>query len=126
MKFVVVTDDPRTAKQMFPALSVYHYNTEVDWILVRNAKNIIMSNSSFAWLSTWINDQVINVIAPKYWGKHNVSDGFWAQGDSLTKDWEYYHSLTNKLYSYEECKAEKDDYEHKHSDTIYKIYKGDM
>ncbi len=126
MKFVVVTDDPRTAKQIFPDLSVYHYNTEVDWILVRNAKNIIMSNSSFAWLPTWINDQVINVIAPKYWGKHNVSDGFWAQGDSLTKGWEYYHSLTNKLYSYEECKSEKDDYEHKHSDTIYKIYKGDV
>jgi hypothetical protein len=124
MKFVVVTDDPRGAKQMFPELNVYHYNTEVDWVLVRNAKNIIMSNSSFAWLPTWINDEVINVIAPKYWGKHNVSDGFWAQGDSLTKGWEYYHSPTNKLYSYEECKIEKDQYESAHSDTIYKIYKG--
>jgi len=124
MKFVVVTDDPRGAKQMFPELNVYHYNTEVDWVLVRNAKNIIMSNSSFAWLPTWINDEVINVIAPKYWGKHNVSDGFWAQGDSLTKGWEYYHSPTNKLCSYEECKVEKDQYESTHSDTIYKIYKG--
>lgn len=122
MKFVVVTDDPRCAKQMLPELNVYHYNTEVDWVLIRNAKNIIMSNSSFAWLPTWINDNVNNVIAPKYWSKHNVSDGFWAQGDSLTKGWEYYHSLTSRLYSYEECKKEKDKYQNKHFDTIYQKY----
>ena len=123
MKFVVVTDDPNTARHMFPTLDVHHYNTEVDWILIRNAKNIIMSNSSFAWLPTWINDEIGNVIAPKYWGKHNVSDGFWAQGDSLTKGWEYYHSPTDSLCSYEECKIEKDNYENKYSDTIYKDYK---
>ena len=126
MQFKIVTDDPRTAKRMFPELNVYHYNTEVDWVLIRNAKNIIMSNSSFAWIPTWINDEAINVIAPKYWGKHNVSDGFWAQGDSLTKGWEYYHSLTGKLYSYEDCKKEKDEYEKTHSNTIYKMYKRTM
>jgi len=122
MQFKIVTDDPITARHMFPELSVYHYNTEVDWVLVRNARNIIMSNSSFAWLSTWINDDVINVIAPKFWSRHNVSDGFWAQGDSLTKGWEYYHLPTKKLYSYDECKKEKDLYEKSHSATIYKSY----
>ena len=76
MDFKVVTDDPVTAKNMFPELNVFHYNTEVDWVLVRNAKNIIMSNSSFAWIPTWINNEVISVIAPKYWGKHNVSMAF--------------------------------------------------
>tara|TARA_R110000824_G_scaffold28264_11_gene95228 strand:- start:8302 stop:9222 length:921 start_codon:yes stop_codon:yes gene_type:complete len=120
MDFKIVTDDPTTAKKMFPELKVFHYNTEVDWVLVRNAKNIIMSNSSFAWIPTWINNEVISVIAPKYWGKHNVSDGFWAQGDSLTKGWEYL-DRDGSLFNHEECKREKDTYEEKNSE-LYKIY----
>ena len=120
MQFKVVTDDPRTAKRMFPSLSVYHYNGEVDWILVRNAKNLIMSNSSFAWIPTWINDKVINVIAPKYWGKHNVSDGFWAQGDSLTKGWDYL-DREGQLFSHDQCKIEKDAYQESNKE-LYKLY----
>ena len=120
MQFKVVTDDPRTAKMMFPHLNVYHYNGEVDWILVRNAKNLIMSNSSFAWIPTWINDEIINVIAPKYWGKHNVSDGFWAQGDSLTKGWDYL-DRDGQLFSYDQCKIEKDAYQESNKE-LYKIY----
>jgi hypothetical protein len=120
MQFKVVTDDPFTAKRMFPELSVYHYSGEIDWVLVRNAKNIIMSNSSFAWIPTWINDEIINVIAPKYWGKHNVSDGFWAQGDSLTKGWKYL-DRDGSLFEYDECKREKDKYELDNTD-IYRIY----
>jgi hypothetical protein len=115
MQFKVITDDPQTAKRMFPTLDVFHFNTEADWVIVRNARNIIMSNSSFAWIPTWINDEVINVIAPKYWGKHNVSDGFWAQGDSLTKEWEYL-DRDGSLFTYEECKLEKDDYEIEHKE----------
>jgi hypothetical protein len=122
MRFVVVTDDPRSARQFFPnQIPVYHFDTETDWILVRNTKNIIMSNTSFAWLATWINDEIQNVIAPKYWGKHNISDGFWAQGDSLTKGWNYLDRDGN-LFDYEECKKEKEKYERNNSD-VYKIYK---
>ena len=76
MQFIVVTGDVATAQNMFPHFPTYHFDGETDWILVRNAKNIILSNSSFAWMPTWINDEILNVIAPKYWGKHNVSDGF--------------------------------------------------
>lgn len=120
MSFVVVTDDPHTASNFFPSIPVYHYDTETDWVLIRNAKNVIMSNSSFAWLPTWINNGALNVIAPKYWGKYNVSDGFWAQGDSLTKGWEYI-DRDGKLSSYEQCKAEKDEYEKSHPE-IYGVY----
>jgi len=122
MQFVVVTDDPYTAKRMFPDLEAVHVNIEADWTIIRNAKNIIMSNSSFAWMPTWINDEILNVIAPKYWGKHNVSDGFWAQGDSLTKDWEYL-DREGGIFSYEECKKEKDTYETNNIE-LYQTYKG--
>ena len=122
MKFAVVTDDPYSARQFFPKeLPVYHYDIETDWILVRNAKNIIISNSSFAWMATWINDEILNVIAPKYWGKYNVSDGFWAQGDSLTKEWEYL-DRNGYLSTYEECKKEKDKYEENNTE-LYQTYK---
>jgi hypothetical protein len=121
MQFKVVTDDPHTARRMFPDLAVMHFHTEADWILVRNAKNIIMSNSSFAWLPTWINDEILNVIAPKYWGKHNVSDGFWAQGDSLTKGWDYL-DRDGSLFTYDQCKKEKDQYEVDNA-SLYEAYR---
>ena len=69
-----------------------------------------MSNSSFAWMPTWINEDIENVIAPKYWARHNISDGFWSQGDSLTKGWDYM-GPKGTLYSYDECKKEKQKYE---------------
>ena len=122
MKFAVVTDDPYAAQKFFPKeMPVFHYDIETDWVLVRNAKNIIMSNSSFAWMATWINDEILNVIAPKYWGKHIVSDGFWAQGDSLTKGWEYL-DREGGIFSYEECKKEKDKYEENNTE-LYQTYK---
>ena len=121
MQFKVVTDDPHTAGRMFPGIPVMHFHTEADWILVRNAKNIIMSNSSFAWLPTWINDEILNVIAPKYWGKHNVSDGFWAQGDSLTKGWDYL-DRDGGLFTYDQCKKEKDQYEADNA-SLYEAYR---
>ena len=121
MQFKIVTDDPSSAKAMFPGLPAYHFNAEADWVLVRNAKNIIMSNSSFAWIPTWINDEAINVIAPKYWGKHNVSDGFWSQGDSLTKGWEYL-DRDGSLFSYEECFREKNKYELDNA-QLYEAYR---
>jgi len=123
MQFKIVTDDPHTAGKMFPSIPAYHFNTEADWALVRNAKNIIMSNSSFAWIPTWINDEIINVIAPKYWSRHNVSDGFWEQGDSLTKGWEYL-SRAGNLFSYEQCKKEKEKYEMDNYE-LYKTYRRD-
>jgi hypothetical protein len=122
MEFMVVTDDPHTARRLFPRIPVHHYDTETDWVLVRNARNIIMSNSSFAWLATWINEDLLNIIAPKYWGKHNISDGFWAQGDSLTKGWEYL-DREGKLFSYEECRVEKERYERDNA-HLYEIYGG--
>ena len=121
MKFVVVTDDPRTAKAFFPGLAVYHFDTATDWVIVRNAKNIIMSNSSFAWISTWINDEIINVIAPKYWSRHNISDGFWEQGDSLTRGWDYL-DRNGDLFTYEACKKEKEKYEMNNYE-LYKMYR---
>lgn len=122
MKFIVVTDDPHSARHFFPNFPVYHFDAEVDWVLIRNAKNVIMSNSSFAWMPTWVNEDIINVIAPKYWSKYNVSDGFWAQGDSLTKGWEYL-DREGSLFSFDECRREKEKYEEDNTE-LYEIYKG--
>jgi hypothetical protein len=119
MKFMVVTDDPRSARHFFPHFDIHHYDTQTDWVLIRNTQNIIMSNSSFAWFATWINKDLINVIAPKYWSKHNISDGFWAQGDSLTKGWEYLDRDGN-LFDYDTCKKHKDEYEKKNKE-LYKL-----
>tara|TARA_R110001592_G_scaffold317062_2_gene593733 strand:+ start:10818 stop:11705 length:888 start_codon:yes stop_codon:yes gene_type:complete len=86
MKFVVVTDDVPFAHSQLQ-LPTYHYNIAIDWCLINEAKWLILSNSSFAWFPAWLNDDCNMVITPKYWARHNVSDGYWASSDIFTKGW---------------------------------------
>ena len=120
--FLIVTDDPSIAHDLFPEYSIkssggvkiilnrFYRSPKSrlignDFSLVQNAKYLILSNSSFSWWGAWTNPYAEFVIAPKYWARHNVSDGFWSQGDSLTRGW---HWLDRKgvLSEYEECARE--------------------
>lgn len=123
MKFVMVTDDVSLANQYFgnsvelvgsclygnrdPYQADFHIGGDisVDYSILNNAKNLIISNSSFSWWTAWTNENVKNVIAPKYWAAHNFSDGFWSCGDSLTKNW-LWLDREDKLFTYEECLSE--------------------
>lgn len=121
MKFCVVTDDLRLATDYFgnqahfvgSCLSNsrdinqadFHIGGDlsVDYSILNNAKNMILSNSSFSWWSAWTNTNVKNVIAPKYWAAYNFSNGFWSCGDALTKGWLWLDRFEN-LFTYNECK----------------------
>lgn len=111
MQFVVITDDVLTAKQFFPTLPVYHFSIGKDYSIINNAKYLILSNSSFAWFPAWTNEQVKFCIAPKYWGKHNISDGFWSLGYACTKGsgW-MYQTREGNLENYDKCLAECNEY----------------
>lgn len=124
MKFVMVTDDVSLANQYFgnsvdlvgsclygnrdPHQAYFHIGGDlsIDYSILNNAKNLIISNSSFSWWSAWTNTKVKNVIAPKYWAAHNFSNGFWSCGDSLTKNW-LWLDREDKLFTYEECLLER-------------------
>ena len=116
MKFHVVTDDIATAKQFFSNMPITH-SMEDDYKMIHSAKYLIMSNSSFSWSPAWTSSQLKYCIAPKYYGRHNVSDGYWSLGYALTKGW-MWQDRNGTLFTYEECKKEYEDYLKIHNLTI--------
>lgn len=108
-RFVVITDDVNAGKQMFPNYEVYHFNVGKDYSIIKNAHYLILSNSSFSFFPTWTSETVKYVIAPKYWARHNISDGFWSCGYNIYRDWNWM-DRDGKIYSYDECISEKNKY----------------
>jgi hypothetical protein len=106
MKFLVVTDDEKKAREYFPeypivssgGVKIYFHRIYVsphssligrDFRILQNAKYLILSNSSFSWWGAWSSQTVKRVIAPKFWAAHNVSNGFWSTGDIAEESWEW-------------------------------------
>lgn len=110
MKFVIISDDPTCAKSFMPFdIPVHHVEIGFDFYVVNKAKWNIISNSSFGWWATWLNTRTNKIIAPKYWARHNVSDGYWSTGDSYTRCFSYLDREGN-MFDYESCKQEAIDY----------------
>lgn len=88
MRFSVQTDDPETARKFFPDFEVVH-DVGFNWRMIRYAKYLIVANSSFYILPALLNQEVRTCIAPLYWARHNVSDGYWALEQNKYPDWLY-------------------------------------
>jgi len=126
MIFYIVTDDYNFSKSLFPEIEIigasktgqqdkfkanHHIGGPIwmDWTILLNAKNAIISASSFSFWPIWLNDNV-NVIAPMYWADYKNSDGYWSCGDSLIPNWQYLNR-NGKLYTFDECLQLKLKYE---------------
>jgi len=113
MKFVVITDDVETSKKQFPDFEVYHFDIGKDFSIIKNAHYLIISNSSFPIFAIMMNEDVKHVIAPKYWARHNVSDGYWSCGYNIYKNYNYLDREGN-FSTYEECVEEFSEYMKQH------------
>lgn len=109
MKFKIITDDLISARRMLPEIEAFHFDIAKDYSIIKNAKYLIISNSSFACLPAFTSDTVKLVIAPKYWARHNVSDGYWATGQNIYRDW-MWQDREGNLHDYESCIKEFDNY----------------
>jgi hypothetical protein len=110
MYFIIITDDIDCAKQYIGSdISCFHYDIGFDFYVVNQARNLILSNSTFGWWAGWLNTNSRKTIAPKYWARHNVSDGYWATGDSYSRPFTY-QDREGILYDYETCKNEAINY----------------
>lgn len=84
-RFLAVTDDVTYTNNLLDyKIPAVHLSIGGDYYILNNAKNLIISNSSFAIFPTWLNKHNPFVIAPKYWARHNVSDGYWASSNVFT------------------------------------------
>lgn len=71
----------------------------MDYSILNNAENIIMSASSFGWWPVWTNKNAKNIIAPKYWAAFKQSDGYWSCKDSIVENWNYMDK-DGKMFKY--------------------------
>lgn len=112
-KFVVITDDVNAARIYFPTFDVYHYDIGTDFSIIKNAKFLILSNSSFPYFATLCSETIKFIIAPKYWGRYNISDGYWSCGYNIFRN-HHYIDRDNKIFTFEECKEEYKQYMNKY------------
>lgn len=116
-KFVVITDDITTAKKFFPKYKVFHFSIAKDYSIINNAKYLILSNSSFAWFPAWLNEKLVYCIAPKYWARHNISDGYWSLGYTINKEW-FYQDINGRLIDTKTCADDLAKYMQIHKNEI--------
>lgn len=107
MQFLVITEAPHVAAEMLPELkdNIYHFDLGKDYSIIKNARWLILSNSSFAYFPAFTNQEANLIIAPKYWARHNVSNGYWSCGYNLYRDFTYM-GRDGVLQTYDECLRE--------------------
>ncbi len=113
LEFVIITDDVRYARELLPQYRSFHFSIGKDYAAVKNARYLILANSSFSFFPAWTSETVKYVIAPKYWARHNISDGFWGCAFNLYRDW-MWQDRSGALFTYEECEAEYARYKLEH------------
>lgn len=119
MEFMIVTDDPESARKMLPGIPAYHFDIGKDYVTIKNAHYLLLSNSSFACLPAFTSETVKYIIAPKYWARHNVSDGYWASEQNIYSIF-HYMDRQGRLFTAEECRKELEEYK-KHSRKYARI-----
>lgn len=117
MRFMIVTEDEESAKKVLPEYECHHFDMGKDYVTIKNARYLILSNSSFALMPVMSSTELKKAIAPKYWARHNISDGFWSSEQNIYSFLTYQDKKGN-LFSSEECKKELEEY--KKRSTLYR------
>ncbi len=112
MRFMVVTEDEEAARKVLPEYERHHFDMGKDYVTVKNARYLILSNSSFSLMPVISSTELKYAIAPKYWARHNISDGFWSSEQNIYSFLTYQDRKGN-LFSAEECRKELEQYKKK-------------
>lgn len=112
MKFMIITNDVKEANKFLPGIPAYNFDLAKDYSILKNARYLLLANSSFAYFPAFTSDTVEYIIAPKYWARHNVSDGYWASEQNIYSGW-HYMDRKGRVFSDEECRHELEVYKKK-------------
>lgn len=116
MEFMIITNDVSTAEKFLPGIPAYNFNLAKDYSIIKNAKYLLLANSSFTYFPAFTSDTVKYILAPKYWARHNVSNGYWASEQNIYDGW-HYMDRKGKVFTSDECRKEL--IEFKKSSTLY-------
>ncbi len=112
MEFMIITDDEEAARKMLPGIPAHHFDIGKDYVTLKNAHYLLLSNSSFACLPAHTSDTLKFAIAPKYWARHNVSDGYWASEQNIYSLF-HYMDRKGRMFTAEQCRKELSQYKQK-------------
>lgn len=105
MEFMIITNDVKEASRILPGIPAYNFDLAKDYSILKNARYLLLSNSSFAYFPAFTSTTVQYILAPKYWARHNVSDGYWASEQNIYEGW-HYQDRKGRVFSSEECRSE--------------------
>lgn len=125
MEFMIVTDSVKDANRILPGIPAYHFELCKDYVTIKNAKYLIISNSSFAFFPAYTSETVEYIIAPKYWARHNVSNGYWSSEQNIYNEF-MYQDRHGRLFSADECKKELQEYKEHSKAYLKKNQKPDV
>ena len=109
MEFMIITNDVQEAGKLLPGIPAYNFDLAKDYSVLKNAKYLLLANSSFAYVPAFTSDTVEYILAPKYWARHNVSDGYWASEQNIYSLF-HYMDRKGRVFTAEECKKELAEY----------------
>lgn len=109
MEFIIVTDDVEAAKKVLPGIPIYHGDLDRDYVMIKNARYLLLSNSTFACFPAFTSETAQFIIAPKYWARHNVSDGYWASEQNIYSSF-HYQDRKGRLFTASDCREELQEY----------------
>lgn len=112
MEFMIITNDVKEANKILPGIPAYNFDLAKDYSIIKNAKYLLLANSSFAYFPAFTSTTVKYILAPKYWARHNVSDGYWASEQNIYTGWNYMDKK-GRVFSAEECRKELAQYKKK-------------
>jgi hypothetical protein len=100
--FIIVTDDRKYAKALFPDLDVISDNIEKCFSAILYCKYIVISNSTFSYFPIKLSNESKIVFAPKHWARFNNKYNRWASPANIYKDW-FWLSKNGNIENYEDC-----------------------
>lgn len=112
MEFMIITNDVKEAGKILPDIPAYNFDLAKDYSIIKNARYLLLSNSSFAYFPAFTSTTVRYILAPKYWARHNVSDGYWASEQNIYENW-HYQDRSGNVFSWIECIEELERYKRK-------------
>ena len=109
MRFMIITNDVKEANKILPGIPAYNFDLAKDYSIIKNAKYLLLANSSFTYFPAFTSETVNYIIAPKYWARHNVSDGYWSSEQNIYTGFHYMDRKGN-IFTAEECRKELEEY----------------
>lgn len=109
MRFMIITNDVKEANKILPGIPAYNFDLAKDYSIIKNAKYLLLANSSFTYFPAFTSETVKYIIAPKYWARHNVSDGYWSSEQNIYTGF-HYQDRKGNIFSAEECRRELEEY----------------